>query len=359
MELGYASTVHRAQGVTVDTAHVLAAPGMTRQALYVAMTRGRSGNHVHVATDSVDPASDALPDPGTPPPTARQILEAVLGSNAAQTSATATRAARHEAAGSLAALAPVHQTLLAAAQSRRWADLLPGCGLTPGQAARVTASPAWEPLVATLTTGERLGHAMAPALTTALRARPAVDPGEPVRDLAAVLHHRLTTWLDTTPPPPGDTDGRGDVDRTLAPGASTTGTRCTGSSPTTPAAARARPRTKPSTSSSSRPGTAPTGSPPTPSPPCRRGYGPSDRHRPRPRTPARGGTRSPSSPPTATSNPLPRPGASGPTPAAAAPTTPNAPPPCGPPPAPAASPPDPTTGPPPDDQQPAQRRPDR
>ncbi len=34
VELGYATTIHRAQGLTVEQAHVLAAPGMTRKALY-------------------------------------------------------------------------------------------------------------------------------------------------------------------------------------------------------------------------------------------------------------------------------------------------------------------------------------
>jgi hypothetical protein len=69
VELGYATTTHRAQGVTVDRAHVLAAPGMTREAFYVAMTRGRVSNHAYVSTDAVDPACDELPDrPQRPAP---------------------------------------------------------------------------------------------------------------------------------------------------------------------------------------------------------------------------------------------------------------------------------------------------
>lgn len=46
VDLGYATTTHRAQGITVDRAHVLAAPGMARENLYVAMTRGRHDNHL-------------------------------------------------------------------------------------------------------------------------------------------------------------------------------------------------------------------------------------------------------------------------------------------------------------------------
>jgi ATP-dependent exoDNAse (exonuclease V) alpha subunit len=60
LELGYATTVHRAQGLTADTAFVLVRPGMSREALYVAMTRGRDANYAYVATD--------LPDPRPPTP---------------------------------------------------------------------------------------------------------------------------------------------------------------------------------------------------------------------------------------------------------------------------------------------------
>ncbi|WP_293769699.1 AAA family ATPase, partial [Sporichthya sp.] len=45
VELGYAMTIHRAQGATADTAHVIAGPGMSRETFYVAMTRGRHANH--------------------------------------------------------------------------------------------------------------------------------------------------------------------------------------------------------------------------------------------------------------------------------------------------------------------------
>jgi len=47
--LGYAATSHRAQGVTTDTAHVLVDSSMTRENLYVAMTRGRASNRAYVA----------------------------------------------------------------------------------------------------------------------------------------------------------------------------------------------------------------------------------------------------------------------------------------------------------------------
>ena len=50
LELAYASTAHRTQGTTVDTAHTLVTPEMTREALYVASTRGRTSTHWYATT---------------------------------------------------------------------------------------------------------------------------------------------------------------------------------------------------------------------------------------------------------------------------------------------------------------------
>ena len=46
--LGYAVTVHSAQGVTTDTAHAVFAEGATRSMAYVAMSRGRDINHAYL-----------------------------------------------------------------------------------------------------------------------------------------------------------------------------------------------------------------------------------------------------------------------------------------------------------------------
>ena len=44
---GYAATIHKSQGVTVDRAHVLATPGMDQHSSYVALSRHRDGVQVH------------------------------------------------------------------------------------------------------------------------------------------------------------------------------------------------------------------------------------------------------------------------------------------------------------------------
>jgi len=48
---GYAATVHKAQGVTVDRAHVLASRFMDRHGAYVGLTRHRSGVSLHYARE--------------------------------------------------------------------------------------------------------------------------------------------------------------------------------------------------------------------------------------------------------------------------------------------------------------------
>lgn len=62
VELGYASTAHRAQGLTVDTAHVAADDSFGREQLYVGMTRGKQGNFIHV-TPPPEQEDAAHPDP--------------------------------------------------------------------------------------------------------------------------------------------------------------------------------------------------------------------------------------------------------------------------------------------------------
>ncbi len=51
LEHGYAATIHKAQGVTVDRVHVLATPGLDRHAAYVALSRHRDSVQLHYGRD--------------------------------------------------------------------------------------------------------------------------------------------------------------------------------------------------------------------------------------------------------------------------------------------------------------------
>jgi Ti-type conjugative transfer relaxase TraA len=48
---GYAATIHKAQGMTVDRTHVLATPGMDAHSSYVALSRHRDGVELHYGRD--------------------------------------------------------------------------------------------------------------------------------------------------------------------------------------------------------------------------------------------------------------------------------------------------------------------
>ena len=87
LALGYATTVHRSQGATFDTAHLFA-DGGGRELGYVAMSRARQTAHVHAVADNVYQAVEDLTwdwsrekrqawaiDTGTPETQGRHPLE--------------------------------------------------------------------------------------------------------------------------------------------------------------------------------------------------------------------------------------------------------------------------------------------
>ena len=87
-ELGYACTVHTAQGVTADTMHGLATGTESRQQLYTMMTRGAHANHVYLeVVGDGDPHSVIHPTL-VRPLTPTDILESMLARDDAQRSAT-------------------------------------------------------------------------------------------------------------------------------------------------------------------------------------------------------------------------------------------------------------------------------
>lgn len=88
VELGYASTVHRCQGMTVDEAFFLPSPKMDRQGLYVAMTRGKTLNRVYVADDEIPDRDDHSPQ--QQPPSPREILETIMDRDGRSVTARAT-----------------------------------------------------------------------------------------------------------------------------------------------------------------------------------------------------------------------------------------------------------------------------
>lgn len=187
LDLGYAVTSYRAQGITVDSSHVLADASMTRETFYVAMTRGREENMAYVAVDKPDPAHDS-PHPGdNTEATARSVLFGVLQHVGAELSAHETLTAEQDIWGSIAQLAAEYETLAAAAQHDRWAALIRSSGLSDDDADDAIGSPAFGALTAELRRAEANQHDIEALLPHLVRARGFGDAD----DIAAVLHYRV------------------------------------------------------------------------------------------------------------------------------------------------------------------------
>ena len=190
VELAYATTAHRAQGRTVDTAHAMVAPTTTREVLYVAATRGRESNRMYVDT-SYDPDPHTSHDGMTEPQTAAEVLAGVLANEGADISAHETIRRAQRRAEDFTVLAAEYQTLARAAQADRWDALIESSGLASEQQEQVRASNAHGPLLAALRDAEARGLDVEATFPKLVAARPLTDADDP----AAVLHGRVDRWV--------------------------------------------------------------------------------------------------------------------------------------------------------------------
>ena len=188
-ELGYASTVHGAQGVTTASCHALATGSESRQLFYVAMTRGRTGNDVYLVTaGDGDPHSVIKPET-VRPPTATDILAGILARDDRQRSAsTLAREQAYPTTLLRDAVARYHDSLGAIAETVVGAHTMTGVDtaaeeLHPG----LTASPAYPTLRAHLAILGADGHDPVATLAAALNRRELATAADP----AAVLDWRL------------------------------------------------------------------------------------------------------------------------------------------------------------------------
>ncbi len=216
VELGYAATVHRAQGMTVDRAHILMSPALTRSTAYVGLTRGREANHLYLVTDEeVTDTHEGHHHPagGTTEPALdpEQVFTRIVGRTDDNLTATQTLAAELDHADDTTRLRAIHADLVTTLAADRAGYLLdralPATHLLDAQ-----ACPHYPDLVATLAAADTDGldtRALVTAITTVhagqLAADPAADLGaDPdavpdsltgARDTAAVLRARADTWI--------------------------------------------------------------------------------------------------------------------------------------------------------------------
>jgi conjugative relaxase-like TrwC/TraI family protein len=188
VELAYASTAHRAQGRTVDTAHALVAPTTTREVLYVSATRGKEANRLYVDTH-YDPDPQTSHDEALEPMTAKDVLVGVLRNEGAEAAHEMIRREQHEAQG-MERLSAEYLTLATEGQAERFDALLALSGLSGDDLAAVAASAARGPLFAGLRDAEARGLDVEAALPRLVTGKSLADAA----DVAAVLHSRVDRW---------------------------------------------------------------------------------------------------------------------------------------------------------------------
>jgi conjugative relaxase-like TrwC/TraI family protein len=86
--LGYASTIHSAQGVSADTMHGLATGQESRQQLYTMLTRGRHANHLYLQVVGNGDQHSLIRPETVAPCTPTEILQQILARDDTPTSAT-------------------------------------------------------------------------------------------------------------------------------------------------------------------------------------------------------------------------------------------------------------------------------
>lgn len=189
VELGYATTAHRSQGITVDTGHTVVSQGrLTRELLYVSVTRGRSGNHAYVSEN--DPLDDEPLDP-TVQASWRQILGEVLAAEGAERTAHEVRDSEQSKADSLGQLSAEYDYL---AQIAAAEDLVKFLDVhSPGMASELQQSPSWGAVVAAWRQATSISPSTQRVVIAALRTDAAA------RDMAAVIHSRLRQFLSGMP----------------------------------------------------------------------------------------------------------------------------------------------------------------
>ncbi|MCE0487820.1 MobF family relaxase [Ornithinimicrobium sediminis] len=205
VELGYAATVHTAQGVTTDTMHGIITGQESRQLLYTMLTRGRHENHVHVVS-ATDTDGHTLPlIETTSPATATETLQGVLARDGAAVSATTERARAADPAALLHQAAERYEDGLLAGAERLlgpgWGDDIESAAaaLVPG----LTHAPAWPSLRAHLMLTQADGRDALQTLTNASTYRGLGDADDPAAVLLSRLDRRPAggplPWLPAIP----------------------------------------------------------------------------------------------------------------------------------------------------------------
>ncbi|SUD49522.1 Dtr system oriT relaxase [Nocardia otitidiscaviarum] len=196
-ELGYATTVHRSQGMTVDRAYLLMNKALGRALAYVGLTRGKSWNGVYIATDTApDPGIEIQPDDPDEPITERDIWLRVLAREDDNLTATEVMRAEQARISDPTRLRQIYHEITATLADTRGRDLLERA-LPVAIYHEISNSEGFPALLATIAVADQHGLntvAMINHISTAGWR----DEGQSLlsaRDTTAVLRARADTWI--------------------------------------------------------------------------------------------------------------------------------------------------------------------
>ncbi len=216
--LAYASTVHAAEGRTVDTGYPVIGSHTDLHSLYPALTRGRDGNRAYVITRTLSTDQQTGERQDLEPTTARALVASILEAADAETAVERELSARSyeehaaEQAASLMRCVDRLAAEIANHTARRAAavlDRLAAEGALSGRDRVALAVDEHYPsLLARLRTAELTGHHLDTVLTDAVgqrdfhQARSIADVlhGRIGRALPGYLTPRLSRFADLLPP---------------------------------------------------------------------------------------------------------------------------------------------------------------
>ncbi|GAA3858625.1 hypothetical protein GCM10022243_25350 [Saccharothrix violaceirubra] len=200
VELGYAATIHRTQGITVEVNRAHLSRHATRELAAVATSRGTTENHLYLPTDHIIPLDEPPLLPGDlfhrhhETQAAHRVLTTILNHDTTEKSATEQLREAQDHPFSLDTRIPEYEHALRLhaghPDPEDWLHTA-----VPHLADTILTDPAHPALLDVLAELADHGHNPATALVQAAADREL----HTARSTAQVLHHRLTKTLEQLP----------------------------------------------------------------------------------------------------------------------------------------------------------------
>jgi conjugative relaxase-like TrwC/TraI family protein len=177
VEVGYARTISRSQGLTTEHTHVLGDATMSREDAYTALSRGKESNRLYLALDDAATVPDAL--------------EQIAARSERLLSAHETIRAEQDRVEDLVTLIDQHADVATRADELR-AGAIVERALGRGLATSLEQQESWGALAASLRHAEDYGHDPVQTLRDAYGQREIASAD----DVPAVLHWRIEKALE-------------------------------------------------------------------------------------------------------------------------------------------------------------------